>query len=315
MKRPRIFRSLLRSLRQTAITLAAGATVTACGGAAQSTPALPVSTVAGISSPLSRVSFRRPSGYHGLRALYVSSAAYYGEIRIYGNKTYQQGSTIYTGFADQGPDVLDAQGNLYVINGYVYEYAPDTNVPFFVYDTQAPLDIATDTAGNLYVADGSYVSEYAQASNTLVNWCEASGADGIIVGKSGAVFISLANDGGAGRIGEFPTGLAGCNGVLLGATLGFSGGIAIDRQGNLVVCDEYANAIDIIAPPYATITRSISSPGEPTRVKLDKGNRYAFVVDGSRQVVQVLNYPSGTVVTELHVPEPRGVVDGPNAVY
>jgi hypothetical protein len=36
-------------------------------------------------------------------------------------------------------------------------------------------------------------------------------------------------------------------------------GIAVDKQDNLIVCDENAPAVDIIAPPYTSITGTLGS--------------------------------------------------------
>jgi hypothetical protein len=247
----------------------------------------------------------------------VSSAAYLGEILTYDNRKFQSGGvTIYTGFADQGVITLDANGNLYVSNaGEVYEYAPYTNQLFFVYDPLVAIDMATDIRENLYVDTGSQVVEYPQGSGTISNACEVEGTTGVTVGRNGAVFVAFGSSG-IGRIAEFPRGLAGCNGILLGAKFELTGGMAVDKAGNLIVCDQTAGTVDIVPPPYTTISRTINSPGQPLHVTLDKGNRRIFVEDGARSVVQVLDYPSGTLVTELSgIHEVRGVVDGPNAVY
>ena len=49
-------------------------------------------------------------------------------------------------------------------------------------------------------------------------------------------------------------GLAGCQQTEIHVPLDFAGGMVLDAKGKLIVCDEDAPAVDVIARPYSKIT-------------------------------------------------------------
>jgi hypothetical protein len=242
------------------------------------------------------------------------------------NSSYALSSTITTGLSGPDGDWYDQKKNLYVANYSginVQEYAPGSSTPTFTYSAGLgdPINVTTDEKKNVYVVDynfggSGFVNEYAQASNTVINTCSiGGGAEGIAVGEKGQVFVSYNNPAGGANIVEFKHGLAGCTGTTLGVTLNFAGGMQLDNHKNLVACDQTAGAIDIIAPPYGSVTSSITGFGDPFHVALDKANGLVFVADPSFADVQVDNYPSGTPVITLNgsngLSDPAGVATTP----
>jgi hypothetical protein len=222
---------------------------------------------------------------------------------------------------------LDKQGNLYVANRFtpsVTEYAPkNLEAPSFTYTAgmSFPTVVTSDRHGNLYEGDiSSGLNEYFQGINYAVLSCPTPYAIlGIAVDSKGEVFAELATTYGPPFLVELPSGLSNCsNGIALGAAPTAKGGIALDSNGNLLVADG-AN-VDVIAPPYGSITRTIGSGFTgAVSVHLNKTNTRAFVTDASNRTVTVVSYPSGTNLTVLGssngLVSPVASVDALNAVY
>jgi hypothetical protein len=252
-------------------------------------------------------SIRPNSG--ALKFLAVADAGT-GAVEIL-NASYVLTSTITTGLNGPDGDWYDQHKNLYVANysgPYVQEYAPGGSTPSFTYSTGLgdPINVATDEHGHVFAIDynfGSpgFVNEYAQNSNTVMHTCSLSGGgEGIAIGETGQVFISYNNPAGGANIVEYKHGLSGCTGTTLGVALNFAGGLQLDNHKNLVACDQTAGAVDIIAPPYGSVTSSITGFADPFHVALNKANTLVFVADAANADVAVDNYPSGTSVTILN---------------
>jgi hypothetical protein len=88
-------------------------------------------------------------------------------------------------------------------------------------------------------------------------------------------------------------GLAGCNEPLSGLTLGFAGGLQIDRADNLVACDQLV-ACDIVPPPYTAASSVITGTSDAFHVALNKHQGKVFIADPGAADVRVDLYPSGT---------------------
>ncbi len=268
----------------------------------------------------------RPSknAYKGFKDLFVSDFGT-GAVQLLKNGSYAPDRTITAGVDGPFGNWLDKQGNFYLADfagGYITEYAPKrTSVKFTYLDNDA-ISVSTDSMGNVYEADrGGYVNEYPQGSNSAVNTClqGASETEGVAIDKSGNVFVDYENLNADGaHIAEYRGGLNGCNGTVLGVTLKSAGGMVLDKNDDLVVCDEKARSVYVIAPPYNSITRTLGSPyfSDPLHVTLSKDNATAFVAD--RAAVYVFNYNTGSVTATLGsangLSEPNSAVDAPNYV-
>jgi DNA-binding beta-propeller fold protein YncE len=118
------------------------------------------------------------------------------------------------------------------------------------------------------------------------------------------VALSLAPDRSQFYSDEYPRGLSpgrfGCASAVLPITLATPIGIVLDRQGDLVVCDGSTAAVDIIAPPFKSVTGTLGSGWvAPFFVTIDKAGTQAYVTDLGAGNVQVLTYPAGTNVATL----------------
>jgi hypothetical protein len=218
---------------------------------------------------------------------------------------------------------IDRKGNLYVAGdtvvqeytGIVPQFAGALPKLTTTYSSglSNAVDVTTDDADDVFVSDnaGRTITEFAPGSNTIVHQCPLEGAGaGTVVGPQGAVFVAF-NSGvtGFGQIAEYAKGLAGCKATILPPQVEMAGGLQIDRQGDLVIVDENAAVVDIIAPPYAAITSSIGGFMGPFWLALSRDNAELFVTDPQAKEVFVDAYPSGTPLTVL------GTANGLNEAF
>lgn len=268
-------------------------------------------------------SHARPNAYPGDRHLYVADFATQS-IKILDNKSYRELGQITTGIANPNSIFLDTRGNLYVANGVaapsVTEYPPNATTPSFTYNNEISesLFVTADVHGNVYVIDDAagYVWQYFQGSNSPVARCSPGASMfGVAVDSANDVFVAL-----AGGLVEYAGGLSGCNATPLGASIGHSYGMTVDKQNDLVVCDAASGQVDVIAPPYSSVTRAFGTNlVEPSSVTLSRNNTMAFVADYKSMDVQVYDFQTGALIKTLGTVygllQPTSAVDGPNAVY
>lgn len=259
--------------------------------------------------------------YRGLRDLYVSDIIN-DDVVLLKNKTWTLAKELTTGI--YGPDgvFLDKSGNFYVANFEnvnIAEYRPHATKPIFTYDSGMtdPVDVTVDGHGNVYEADylGGFVAEYAQKSNTQLYQCSPGNVEGVAVDASGDVFVDFGSS-----IVEYKGGLSGCSATPLGVALQSAGGMAIDRNDDLLVCDQLGQTVDVIDPPYTSVTRVLQTGYAPFHVTINKDNRLAFVASVDEAAVFVVDYGTGSTQATLEgkaegLADPVGAVDGPNDVY
>lgn len=308
------------------LAAAAGAAAALCacsGGGSQGSAVLPNSWAA-----------VREFG-HGIEPAFKSSKLFFvtdadfNAVFVLKSKTWKNVRSITDGLSGPYGVWVDRRGNLYVANRLdvnVLEYKPGATTPTFTYDAgmTAPVKVTVDGSGNVYEADnnGGFVNEYAQKSNSVMFTCHPGGfLGGVAVDGSGDVFVDYnINSTGDARIAEYKGGLKGCNETVLAPTLTYAGGMALDKKNNLLVCDfTITGSVDVIAPPYGSITGTLGSGfGAPLEVTINKSNKQAYVTDGLNGVVQVLHYPSGSNIVTLGAANgligPTGAVDGKNFV-
>lgn len=242
------------------------------------------------------------------------------------NGSYVLTQTITNGLNGPDGDWYDENSNLYVANYngiVVQEYLHGGSTPSFSYTAGLgdPINVATDEHGHVFVADynfggAGFINEYKQGTNTVLHTCAPGGAaEGLAIGENGQVFVSYNNSSGTANIAEYKHGLTGCNETVLNVTLNFAGGMQLDKNNNLVACDQTAGAVDIIKPPYNSVNSSITGIGDPFHVALNKSNSMVFIADLSNADVAVDNYPSGSSITVLNgangLSDPAGVATKP----
>jgi hypothetical protein len=269
----------------------------------------------------------KPTKHGGLTELNVADRGL-NEILEF-DKTYKSTGSI----SDSGPDGdwIDAKDNLYVANfssagAAVTEYNR-ADALIFTYSSglTEPVDVTTDTKGNVIVANfAGYrrvgtVVVYPQSKNTVSVTCNTGLAnEGVAVDSKGDLFVT-GDSSGTGKIIEYKGGITStCSSTTLTPTLSNAAGIQVDKKGDLVVCDQLA-AVDIIPPPYTSITKTITVPGAADYYHdaLTANNKLLFIADPNSDLVDVVDYPSGTLVKQLNssdgLSSPYGVATYPFA--
>jgi hypothetical protein len=247
-----------------------------------------------------------------------------GAVEILANKTWTNTGSISSGIDGPDGNWVDKKGNLYVANygaADITEYAKGSSSPSTTYGgVEDPVAVTTDSKGNVYEGDfeGGYATEFAQGSSSIVAQCSPGGeVEGVAVDKSGHVFVAYVTSSDVGQIAEYTGGLSGCSATTLGVSLEFPGGMVLDKKGNLVICDQDAEAVDIIAPPYSSVTKTLGSGyDDPFHVTINKKNKVAYVANYAGEDVFVLSYPAGSVKATLNssngLSSPAAAVDSAN---
>jgi serine/threonine-protein kinase len=248
-----------------------------------------------------------------------------GVVEVLKNSNWANIGTISTGI--DGPDgaFVDKKGDIYVANylgADVTEYKSNDTQKFSYTGVSDPVGVSVDKAGNVYEADyeGGYVTEWAQGSDTIVAQCSVGGnAEGAAVDASGDVFVDYNSSFGGAFIKEYTGGLSGCNGTQLGVTLAFAGGMVLDKNNNIIVCDQLGPTVDVIDPPYTSVSGTLGSGySDPFHVTINKAETEVYVADNANANVQVLSYPSGSNIITLGgangLSDPAAAVDGKNFI-
>jgi hypothetical protein len=213
-------------------------------------------------------------------------------------------------------------------NNFVAEYHPNSTTPSFTYTNGLGTSIgsiSTQVLGNvhyLFVAGSTsgFVKQFVRDTNTVIATCYSRGdVMGVAVDPSGNVFVDYYGSDNQGHIVEYAGGLTawgGCNATLLPITFpGQVGEMVLDNAGRLVIGDILNGRVDIINPPYNSISGTLGSGFlVPSYLSIDFNNDRAFVSDSYG--VHVLSYPSGSPQYSLGPSVglwgPSGVVDWQN---
>lgn len=288
----------------------------------------PAASSAGATHVVRAVDRAKPAHVSYVRALYVVDP-FSNTVKILTDVYYRELGAITNGLDGTQNLTMDGVGNLYAANYFgrtITEYAPGATSPSFTYSAGMgdPSTVAVDRHGNVYEADAAgYINQYFQGLDSVTQSCSTSPGYpvGIAVDSNDDVFAAVAS-GSVTVIDEYKGGLSGCAAVPLGVSFpeDLPGRLAVDKNNNLIYSDGDGGAVDVIDPPYASITRTIGSGfSHPGGVSLNKTNKLVFVADENNNTVTVVNYQTGANVTVLGaehgITAAWGVVDGPNAVY
>lgn len=263
-------------------------------------------------------------------ALYVSDFSSNNDIKILTNTSYAEFGSITNGISNPIGLSMDRSGNLYVANfgsgsgGDVTEYAPGGTSPSFTYNANMHFtsNVTVDRHGNVYETDatngGGIINEYRQGKNAVIHSCVLTNYISpldVAVDANGDVFVGTQLNG----MYEYTGGLSSCSSTHLNSIA--ANGLALDSNNNLIVTDDSTLAVEVVDPPYTSVSRTIGSGfAFPVGLSMNKANSLVFVTDFNNDTVTAINYQTGQNVTVLSgasygITQAAGVVDAPNAVY
>ncbi|MGI8889789.1 MAG: virginiamycin B lyase family protein [Chthoniobacterales bacterium] len=191
--------------------------------------------------------------------------------------------------------VTDSAGNLYVADGTTNEIvkiAPDGTQTIFATGLNAPKDLALDPSGNLFVAN-SGTNSVLQIAPDGSKTTFASG----LHGPRGVAFDSTGNlfvsNKGTNTIVKIAS--DGMKSTFVSAGLNSPGGLAFDATGNLLVADTGSDTIVRVAPDGTTSALVSTGLNGPTDVAVDGLGNLLVADSGSNSILKVA--PNGTVST------------------
>ncbi len=152
----------------------------------------------------------------------------------------------------------------------------------------APSAVAADAAGNVYVIDGVNLFELvggAGAPVTLLN--NLSGATGLAVDPSGAVYISSAS--GTTRVPYVSGALNLAGEITVASTVSGTSSVALDRWNNIYLVQAAGGAVTVVS---ANGTLSLPQPGTLT----SSTNAVATVTNTGNSALTVTSYTSSNSV-------------------
>ena len=194
------------------------------------------------------------------------------------------------------------------ISGYSGDNGPAASAQL-----SAPRDIAVDSAGDIFIADGrSRVRKVSSGAISTVGGLPANlYISGIAVDSAGNLYVSsLPNvlKVSAGGVvttvaGNNTPGFSGDNGPATSAQLNNPGGLAIDSQGNLYVADSGNNRVREVSNGIITTVAGNGTPGfsgdngpalsaelkGPQSVTLDSSGNLYIADDGNIRIRRVSN--------------------------
>lgn len=200
---------------------------------------------------------------------------------------------------------VDAKGTLYVANSAnntVTEYPKGSTTPSVTLSNgiNFPISVAADSKGDVAVgefAQGEILEFPPGASSSSVTISTLTRPEALAFDRSRHLYAAWNNSSGSlvGEVSKCEPLQSVC--ISLGITEGESGGLAIDKQGNVILGDQTNHVINVYAPGQTSPTRTISTTGRaPYKFELDKPETTLYVADIANGVVAMYNYTSGTQI-------------------
>ncbi len=251
-----------------------------------------------------------------------------GPVYVYSTAGTHQKPLFHFGrFSSPYAVAVDAAGDIYVpdeghsaYDGSVLVFKDLTKPAYLKLDDRGalPSDLTVGTDGTVYVANGYdqrgcggggdvrvYAKGAASASYTI---CDAaigqnySQINGITVDAKGDVFVTWeANTGHFGLVRVFSPGPS-YTGHFLAPKFKNPYAIAIDAQGNVVVSDVGAPAVEVFARGASTPKYTLAQSGDPVRMTFDASGSHLYVADALANQIDEYAYPSGALVNTIAFP-------------
>jgi serine/threonine-protein kinase len=218
---------------------------------------------------------------------------------------YRQGKTgsgpigdIVKGISNPEGVAVDKNGMLYVANNgnnTVTEYPPGSIRPKVTLSSgiSDPLGISVDSNLVLYLTEpgtAGKVLEFKPGSTSPDVTVSMPHASQPTNARNNELYVTTSSQGRVERCKPLTTTCTD-----LGISVGFSQGLAIDLQGNLLVGDVYGPVIDIYhrgkTTPFRTITTTLEQPSD---LKLNTTDSVLFMSDPANFAVRLFNYTAGT---------------------
>lgn len=191
-------------------------------------------------------------------------------------------TTLISGLGSNLKLAVDGQGNLYAadsMNGQIVElpdaggwFGEANNALHYITGFTAPSAVAVDGSNNLYVIDGANLIEVAPNGTQTTLLSTLSGATGLAVDATGAVYIS--SSGGTVRVPLVSGSLNTGSETAIAASVTNPLSLVLDKAGNVYLTDGTANNLHMVSVSGSVNTGSpaMGSVGTATASVLNIGN-------------------------------------------
>jgi hypothetical protein len=183
-------------------------------------------------------------------------------------------------------------------NGDITVYKPGTTSPSLTISNgvDRPTGITVDAAGTVYCANvgNNTVTEYPKGAKSPSRTISMSTTPQYLaVDSADSLYVS---DGI--NVTEFAKG--SLTGKALGLAIGGSGGIEVDKSGNIIIIDTSVPSLDVFPAGQTKPSKQIVvTSGDPFALSLSSNEKtvYMSVGNGSNFIIQAFAYPNGTTLT------------------
>ena len=278
------------------------------------TPAIASNGAQALPGVLAQVASSGPLQAAGNGRIYVSNGRS-NSVDIYAKiPPHRLIGTITQGISGPNALAVDSAGDLFVSNvgdATVTVYPPGSSTPSKTYRRgfnarlTNPLTVAVGKDGTMYLVNYTHVGMESQVLIYPPGMMSPSmaidltgGADGLAVDPSNDLYVSE-NTSTGGRVLKFAPGST--NGVDLGISVHFAGGLALDRKLDLLVCDQTAPSIDVF-PPGSTQPSLVINQGfvDPYGMAFGEFFQRLYVADSAGDNLLVYSYPDGALIGQIH---------------
>jgi len=214
---------------------------------------------------------------------------------------------------------LDTERNIYVsdqLEDIIDVFRPNALEPTtFLYDSGEPIDVKVDGRGQ--VAASVFVS-YSQAGTVEVfrpggrypfqslNDSAIEQPYFVTYDAKGNLYVDGLSSSGTAVVGVYPKGSRTL--TVLPVTIVFPGGLAIDQNGNLLVCDQ-GNGLGstlYVYPPNAknpSTSFSLGAGNDVETFALAADGTALFTADVTQGASEEYSYPGGNLLGRIPVPD------------
>jgi hypothetical protein len=219
-------------------------------------------------------------------------------------------------------DVIVADEITYVVS----VFGPNAISPKYAFQSSGPpIDVAVGPHGDIYLSlyEGTgapgYIAVYkpgAKQPYATISSQQLQLFYFMTLDRAGNLYAdglaSSNGDQGPGIVGMVKAGTTTVR--LLPMQVGFPGGVALDRRGNLLICDQLpdghlGSVLDVFAPGASKPSRSFTigpNGADVLTFALAAGGDGLFTADVTNGASEVYSYPGGKLLDAVRIPGGKG---------
>ena len=256
-----------------------------------------------------------PAAAQATELLYVADVAD-NAVLIYDANAHNPAplGSITSGIDEPDGLTIDAAGTLFVANAgnntvTTYRHGSLVVANTYRQGLSGPTDVAVGSDGTLYVSNNhsgtdGFVLEYPphgfSPNRTIADFPHRGVPNDVALDRSGNLYVSygVRGPGVFSHVNEYAP--HSSTPEPLGMIFDFAAGMTFDASGDLLVCDEPYQAVEVFKPrhrnPFEDITAGF---GEPVMPAFNARHDRLYVSDVTGKAVHVFAYPSAHPIGKI----------------